>query len=190
GSKHRVPVAQRLREPEVVLPGGSLRRDPAREAPPTDLLAAPVVAVGELGVVRLRRSRDAAAVLEAVRAAIEGPELDVPAASRGAATALAGTAKSSERTTTAPQDPALRRPPISEQRQRMYRSELGGGGVDARAGRLTKRRAPVRAGGRCSHSPSGSTAPPHPPAAWPPRSPRRGRGSRGPQARGRSWPAS
>src|SRR5206468_11695626 len=40
GSKHRVPVAQRLREPEVVLPGGSLGRDPAREAPPTDLLAA------------------------------------------------------------------------------------------------------------------------------------------------------
>ena len=49
-------------------------------------------------------------------------------------------------------------------------------------------RQPARgpAGGRCSRSPWGSTASRCPPAAWPPRSPRRGRGSRALRARDRT----
>ena len=51
--------------------------------------------------------------------------------------------------------------------------------------RFSRRREPGCAGARCSRSPSGSTAPPRPPAGWPPTSPRRGRGSRALRARGR-----
>ncbi|WP_280496840.1 hypothetical protein [Nocardia asiatica] len=82
GGEQIVLVLNRLRDTDMAEPAQLVVRHHAAETAAADLCAAIVVVHGEVHVVRRRTRLSAEMVLQAVGAAVQRPELEMPALSR------------------------------------------------------------------------------------------------------------